>query len=328
MEAIERQLIDKILHDFPKFAGKGSTEIKEILSGITSDFTIKVNRKEDDVEDLKEKIDMYLSGKALEGLAKTTLCDYECELRLFQRFISVKTHHITTSDIRAYLGSIEGVKQSTLKKKYHVLRSFFSWMHSEEVIEKNPTTKIKPPKVESMIPSYYSIRELETIRENCHTPRIRAMLELTYATGCRISEIRSIKIDDIDFANMSIVVIGKGNKQREVFFNDKSLLHINKYLASRDDECPYLFVTERKPMRKMGASTARDDLNKVLDKSEINGKTFHSFRRSFGTHLYEKGIDILTIKELLGHADLSSTEHYLFLSKDKKESDYRKAMRF
>ena len=327
MEATQRHLVDRIIHGFPKFIGKDSTEIRGILAHLTEEYSIKINQKEDDVEDLTDKINIFLQGKIVEGLAVTTLIDYKMELNLFLKFIHKKTHQITSNDIRSYLASQKQVKRSTLNKKLQVLKSFFDWLHVEDIIEKNPAKKIRMPKPEQRINTFFTIKELEQMREGASCFRSRAMLEAFYATGCRLSEIMNMKINDIDMNKLCVNVIGKGNKERTVYFNERALHHMKLYLNSRDDECEYLFVTKRRPFRQMRKHTTQDVLGEIVNNSKVERRIcWHDFRRSFASHALGRGVDIVVIQHLLGHASVATTEIYCHLSDERKEYEYRKHM--
>ncbi|WP_243119687.1 site-specific integrase [Pelotomaculum propionicicum] len=137
-------------------------------------------------------------AKRLEGLSSLTLAGYEIELRIFGQYVQKRVGEITTSDIREYLGQFENLKLSSLSRKLSVLKSFFGWMADEEIIAKDPTRKIKPPKKERLLPKALNIEELEMMREMCRTTRERAMIEVFYATGCRLSEVQQLNQTDID----------------------------------------------------------------------------------------------------------------------------------
>jgi site-specific recombinase XerD len=206
-------------------------------------------------KDLPEKIELYLSSIKLEGLSNKTLKGYKSELMLFSRFCQKATALVTTADVRSYLASFDKAKISTIGQKLSVLKSFFGWLVKEEILLRNPTSKIKLPKTPKRLPKGLSIEELETVRESCETLRERALIEVFYSTGCRLSEIANMSKSDINLQSMSAKVIGKGNKERVVYLSIKALHHLKKYLNSRKDDCEAVFVTERKPYRTDGCTS-------------------------------------------------------------------------
>jgi integrase/recombinase XerD len=169
-------------------------------------------------QDLPEKVELYLASKKIEGISSKTLKGYKNELGLFIKYCKKTTALINTADIRSFLASFESAKMSTIGQKLSVLKSFFGWMVKEEILLRDPTAKVNPPKIPKRLPKGLTIEELEIVRESCKTLRQRALLEVMYSSGCRLSEIASMDKDDINIQSMSLKVIGKGNKERVVFF--------------------------------------------------------------------------------------------------------------
>ena len=163
------------------------SELRTKLSEVISKFDIKRIDVEQVHPDLQEKIELFLSGKKLEGLSSNTLSDYKLHLAKFSDQVKKKVEDVTTADIRVYLGRFKNLKNSTLSTKLSVLKSFFGWLTAEEILQRDPTTKIKPPKKEKRLPKSLSIEELEMLRESCQTIRQRALVEVLYSTGCRLS---------------------------------------------------------------------------------------------------------------------------------------------
>ena len=213
------------------------------IAGILSLYDIRPARLPGCHPDIREKVDQFLSAKRLEGLSELTLDGYALDLRIFAEHTQKPVEEITTGDIRAYLAQFDHLKMSSISKKLSVLKSFFGWLTDEEIISKDPARRIKPPKKEQRMPKALTIEELEMIREACITPRERALVEVFYATGGRLSETQALNKADIDYQAMSARVIGKGNKEREVYLSYKALYHLKKYVMSRLDDDPALFVT-------------------------------------------------------------------------------------
>ncbi|HWI50235.1 MAG TPA: tyrosine-type recombinase/integrase, partial [Rummeliibacillus sp.] len=236
-------LISEIVGYISELVPINVEQTKNKLSGIFAKYHITKVEQNDIHPDLTEKSKIFLASKKLEGLSLITLDSYKIELRVFSEYVKKRVEDITTSDIRIYLGKFENLKLSSISRKLSVIKSFFSWLAAEEFIQRDPTTKIKPPKKEKRLPKALSIEELEMLREGCKTKRQRAFIEILYATGCRLSEVHQLNKTDIDIQSMSTKVIGKGNKEREVYLSFKAMYHFKKYLESRDDECEALFVT-------------------------------------------------------------------------------------
>jgi integrase/recombinase XerD len=169
--------------------GVDVSELHSRLSEIISCYDIKRIDIEQTHPDLQEKIDLFLSGKQLEGLSKVTLSGYKLHLRIFADIVKKKVEDINTADIRIYLSRFKEQKITTMSTKLSVLKSFFGWLTSEEILPRDPTAKIKPPKKERRLPKALSIEELEMLREACQNTRQRTLIEVLYATGCRLSEV-------------------------------------------------------------------------------------------------------------------------------------------
>lgn len=180
--------------------------------------------------DLEDKIKLFISAKKLEVLSSITLDNYLLELSMFADIVKKKAEDIATADVRMYLSLDGTLKMSTIRKKLSIIKSFFSRLVSEEYIKREPTTKLKAPKYEFRLPKSLSIEELEMLREACETVRQRAFLDVLYATGCRLPEVHGLNKSDINQQNMSTLVIGKGDKKREVYFSIRVMYHLNKYL--------------------------------------------------------------------------------------------------
>ncbi|WP_246092734.1 tyrosine-type recombinase/integrase [Terrilactibacillus laevilacticus] len=295
------------------------------LAGLLSKYEVKRESSELFESDIEEKISVYLSAKKIEGLSHLTLKDYKLELRLFNNAINKKIREINSNDIRLYLSRFDKLKMSTIGKKLYVLKSFFSWLHSEEIITRNPTSKIKQPKTENLMGKSLTIEEIEMLRESCETLRQRAFIEVLYSTGSRLSEIQQLDIDDIDFQNMSTKVIGKGSKEREVYLSYKAMYHLKKYLDSRNDECDALFVTTRRPFRRMSNRAIEREINIIGKNAKLTKRLYpHLLRHTFATLTLNNGADITAIQALLGHASPDVTLRYTRITEARKREQFQK----
>ncbi len=295
------------------------------LAGILSKYEVKREISEIFATDIQEKINVYLSAKKIEGLSEKTLQNYKYELDMFDKAVNKDTADITSNDIRLFLSRFDELAMSTLAKKLWVLKSFFGWLHNEEVIARNPTAKVKSPKQEKLLVKTLSIEEFEMIRESCITLRQRTLVECLYSTGCRLSEIQQLNIKDVNFRDMSAIVYGKGRKEREVFFSVKALFYLKKYLDSREDECPALFTTYRKPYRRVSNRSIQDEVNKIASQAEIeHGVTPHWFRRTMATRMLETGAHLSAVQNILGHNSPDTTQHYINVTEEFKREQHKK----
>lgn len=302
---------------------KLEVRIEEIMSNYN------VLRKSDqDIEnDLLDKIQLFISAKKIEGLKEKTLEGYKIELGMFAIHINKATVLISTVDIRQFLASNPKWQMSTVDRKLSVLKSFFGWMVAEEMLLRNPTSKIKPPKKPKRLPKALSVEELEIIRDACESIRERALVEVLYSTGCRLSEIMNMRKTDVNFQEMNARVIGKGDKERIVYLSIKAMHQLKKYLLSRGDDCPYLFVTERKPHRQMADRTIERIVDKVKSRTDLTKKiTPHVFRHTLATHAMDNGADLSDVQQLLGHEDPSTTLVYASVSEERKRQAHKRVV--
>ncbi|WP_370222021.1 site-specific tyrosine recombinase/integron integrase [Cytobacillus sp.] len=300
-------------------------QVKNKLSMILTRYHVKKVEKTEIHPDLTDKIQLFLSAKKLEGLSKVTLDSYLLELNTFSKKVKKRVEDITTAEIRVFLGSFEHLKLSSVSRKLSVLKSFFGWLTAEEFLQRDPTTKIKPPKKEKRLPKALTIEELELLRESCRTTRQRAFLEILYATGCRLSEVHALNQSDINYRTASCRVIGKGNKEREVYFSPKAMYHLRKYLMGRADDEDALMVTERKPYRRLSKRGIQREIGIIAKQAGLEKKISpHTMRHTFATLTLNNGADIAAVQALLGHEDPSTTQIYAQLTEEKKRETHKK----
>lgn len=300
-------------------------QLRSKLAAILAMYDIRPAQLPGAHPDIQDKVRLFLAAKKLEGLSPLTLEGYQLELRIFAEKVRKPVTDITTADIRVFLGEFPDLKTSSISKKLSVLKSFFGWLTEEEIIPRDPTRKIKPPKKEQRMPKALTIEELEMIREACQTYRERALIEVLYATGCRLSEVQALNRDDINWQTASARVIGKGNKEREVFFSFKAMYHLRKYLMNRLDREPALFITERQPYRRLSKRGIQREIHIIADRAGIQKSVHpHTLRHTFATLTLNNGADISTVQALLGHEDPATTQVYAQISDEHKKEQYKK----
>jgi integrase/recombinase XerD len=321
-ERLLTHTLDTIYQIYPQIDFK---LLQSKLSTVISQYDIRRIEKHISHPDLQEKIGLFLSSKKLEGLSSLSLDSYKLELRIFAHHVAKKVEEITTADIRVFLSKFTHLKLSSLSKKLSVLKSFFGWLTAEEIIQRDPTMKIKPPKLEKRLPKALTVEELEMLREGCQTIRQRTFIEVFYATGCRLSEIYELNRNDINWHAGSTKVLGKGSKEREVYLSFKAMYHLKKYLNIRTDNEPALFITERQPYRRLSKRGIQREIGLIAKAAGIHKEVSpHTLRHTFATLTLNNGAELAAVQELLGHSDPGTTQGYARISPERKKEQHKK----
>ncbi len=274
---------------------------------------------------------IYMDGK---GSSPHTLINYESDLKNFADFLKTKrikdVKKISPSIIREYIMELYSLSmsKSSIQRKISSLKSFFKFLLRRKIIEKNPMSDIKTPKKEKKLPEYVSEKEMEKLFDLPNVSlRDRAILELLYATGMRASELIRLNVKDIDFNRGEVKVLGKGRKERIIPLTEKAKEILKMYLEKEgriDNLNSPLFLSKRK--KRLSQRTLQRIVKKYLQMvSEVKRKSPHVIRHTFATHLLRAGCDIRTIKELLGHSSISTTEIYTHILPDKIFEVYKRA---
>ena len=302
--------------------------IERVLVELLQDYTIIKNETSLTISDIPEKITMYLQAKKLEGLSDLTLQNYFYFLRRLSEHTHNQVRDITLNDLRMFLfKECEGVKPSTANTKVCYLQSFFRWMVDEEIIDKDPSRKLHQVKLPKRLRNALTVEDIERLRLACKDTRERALMELLFSTGCRLSELVGINVEDLNFHDNSIRVIGKGNKERIVYFNDKTKVHIENYLKERPGLDVALFVTCKKPYARVGNRGIQKIINKIAERANFDKSVFpHLFRHSMATLTLQNGASIVTVQKLLGHSSVVTTEKYTEANMDSVKYEYKQSM--
>ena len=270
----------------------------------------------------------FLDVKALEGCSKATIENYKFNLNKFLLGVGKDPIEIATQDIRKYLADYKrerGVSNTTLDNMRRVFQSFFTWMHREGYIIKDPCAAVNKIRADKVIKNPYSDEEMELMREAAKNLREKAIIEVLYSTGMRIGELEKLNKDDIDFVNGKAIVFGKGAKEREVYFNVKAQLALKKYLENRNDTNEALFVGLQSPYNRLKVSTYEKILRELGDRCGVHCHP-HRFRRTCATILLNKGMPIQEVSKVLGHAKLETTMIYCEIDQQSVATNHKKYM--
>ena len=326
-EEFKRNILIKLAENI-NINFENQQSVERILVELLQDYTVIKNETSLTISDIPEKIIMYLQAKKLEGLSDLTLQNYFYFLRKLSEHTHKQVCDITLNDLRMFLfKECEGVKPSTANTKVCYLQSFFRWMVDEEIIDKDPSRKLHQVKLPKRLRNALTVEDIERLRLACKDTRERALMELLFSTGCRLSELVGINVEDLNFHDNSIRVIGKGNKERIVYFNDKTKVHIENYLKERPGLDVALFVTCKKPYARVGNRGIQKIINKIAERANFDKSVFpHLFRHSMATLTLQNGASIVTVQKLLGHSSVVTTEKYTEANMDSVKYEYKQSM--
>lgn len=326
-EEFKRNLLIKLI-DNVEINFKQQQIIEGILVELLQDYTVSKIETALTVSDIPEKVTMYLQAKRLEGLSDLTLKNYFYLLRKLAAFSHKQVKDINLNDLRTFLfQECEGLKETTMQVKVTYLQSFFKWLTDEEMIDKDPSRKLPRIRVPQRLRNALTIEEVEKLRMACADVRERAILEMLLATGCRLSELIGMNIEDLNFKDNSIRVIGKGNKERIVFFNPRTKVHLDKYLENRKGNSEALFVGSRKPYNRLGSRAVEKIINKIATRAGFDKAVFpHLFRHTMASLGLQAGANIVAIQSLLGHSSVTTTERYAQNNLENVKHEYNQNM--
>lgn len=278
-------------------------------------------------EDEADYVGMFLAAKRIEGCSEKTLKYYHDTICALLIKTSKDVRHITTEDIRGYLTSYQEERQSskvTIDNIRRILSSFFAWLEDEDYILKSPVRRIHKVKANSNVKETYSDEALELMRDSCTEIRDLAMIDMLASTGMRVGEMVLLNRADIDFNERECVVFGKGSKERIVYFDARTKIHLQNYLGSRSDDNPALFVSLGKPYNRLtinGIETRLRQFGKRLGLDRVHP---HKFRRTLATMAIDKGMPIEQLQQLLGHKRIDTTLQYAMVKQSNVKIAHRK----
>lgn len=275
----------------------------------------------------EELIKKFISAKEIEGCSKRTTKYYESTLLKMNSKMDKGITHMTTDDLRCYLADYQKMNNCSKASVDNVRRnlsSFFSWLEEENYILKSPMKRIHKIKTDKIIKETYSDETLELLRDNCNCLRDLAIIDILASTGMRVGELVKLNINDIDFENRECVVFGKGNKERPVYFDARTKIHLKNYLNSRTDSNQALFVSLDEPHERLNISGIEIRLRQLGRRLGISKVHPHKFRRTVATKAIDKGMPIEQVQSLLGHSQIDTTMHYAMVNQNNVKESHRK----
>ena len=272
-------------------------------------------------------INSFISSKKVEGCSERTTKYYEETIIKFIDDSNKFIKNIDTDDIRNYLSQYKeesNCGSTTIDNIRRILSSFFSWLEDEDYIVKSPVRRIHKVKTAQLVKDTLSDENIEHLRDNCENIRDLSLIELFISTGMRVGELVRLNRDDIDYQNRECIVTGKGDKQRKVYFDARTKIHLQKYVNSRTDTNDALFVSLLAPNNRLEISGVEIRLRRLGRELNIPKVHPHKFRRTLATMAIDKGMPIEQVQHLLGHQSLDTTLQYAMVNQNNVKLSHHK----
>lgn len=290
-------------------------------------YDIEIIKTDNDEKNQTDYSNIFVSAKRVEGCSERTLNYYKTTIDNMLKSVDKKVNNIETEDLRKYLADYQLNNQCskvTIDNVRRILSSFFAWLEDEDYIIKSPTRRIHKIKTMKTVKETYSDEELEEMRDSCDEIRDLALIDFLSSTGVRVGELVNLNIKDIDFENRSCVVLGKGSKQREVYFDARTKIHLQNYLSTRIDNNQALFVSLLHPFNRLKISGVEIRLRELGNKININRVHPHKFRRTMATKAIDKGMPIEQVQVLLGHSKIDTTLEYAMVNQNNVRNSHKR----
>lgn len=304
---------------------KQMEQLKSVLAITLSTVDIIEDNKAKEID--IDLVESFLLAKQIEGCSIKSIEYYRATINQMLKKINKIPAHITTDDLRNYLIRYQTERNSskvTIDNIRRILSSFFSWLEDEDYIVKSPVRRIHKIKTDKTIKETYTDEALEKLRDGCYELRDLAIIDLLASTGMRIGELVKLNREDINFSERECVVFGKGNKERTVYFDARTKIHLQNYLNQRNDEEKALFVSLKAPFSRLNIGGIEGRLKKIGNSLNINKVHPHKFRRTLATNAIDKGMPIEQVQQLLGHQRIDTTMHYAMVKQQNVKLAHRK----
>lgn len=324
---MKQNLMNEVIQGMLPFLNNAQMEmLQEVLQHTLFNYKVVENNSNKELSE-QNLVELFLAAKRIEGCSEKSLKYYESTILALLDDLEKDVKHIVTDDIRTYLTEYQSRKQSskvTIDNIRRILSSFFSWLEDEDYILKSPVRRIHKVKTGTNIKETYTDEALELMRDNCTELRDLAIIDMLASTGMRVGEMVLLNREDIDFNERECVVFGKGDKERIVYFDARTKIHLLNYLNSRNDDNPALFVSLQKPYNRLQISGVEVRLRQYGKRLGLNKVHPHKFRRTLATMAIDKGMPIEQLQQLLGHRRIDTTLQYAMVKQSNVKIAHRK----
>lgn len=302
-------------------------KLHDVLLLNFSGISISVQEESISLPTETDYVQLYLAAKKIEGCSEKTLLYYEGTIRKMTEKINKNICDISTDDLRVYLAQYQEqhhVGKVTIDNIRRILSGFFAWLEDEDYLLKSPARRIRKIKTAQVIKETFSDEHLEVLKNTCTNIRDLALLEFLMSTGVRVGEVVRLNRQDIDFSERSCIVFGKGDKEREIYFDARTKIHLEKYLTLRTDTNEALFVSRNAPHQRLSISGIEKLMCRLGKQAQIKKVHPHKFRRTLATMAIDKGMPIEQVQRLLGHVRIDTTMHYAMVNQVNVKNAHRK----
>lgn len=302
-------------------------KLHDVLLLNFSGISISVQEESISLPTETDYVQLYLAAKKIEGCSEKTLLYYEGTIRKMTEKINKNICDISTDDLRVYLAQYQEqhhVGKVTIDNIRRILSGFFAWLEDEDYLLKSPARRIRKIKTAQVIKETFSDEHLEVLKNTCTNIRDLALLEFLMSTGVRVGEVVRLNRQDIDFSERSCIVFGKGDKEREIYFDARTKIHLEKYLTLRTDTNDALFVSRNAPHQRLSISGIEKLMCRLGKQAQIKKVHPHKFRRTLATMAIDKGMPIEQVQRLLGHVRIDTTMHYAMVNQVNVKNAHRK----
>lgn len=324
---MKQNLISDIVQGMLPYLNNAQNEkLQEVLQYVFADYEVREKQKQGEISK-QNFVELFLSAKRIEGCSEKSLKYYKATIEAMLNELQKDVKHIVTDDIRGYLTEYQEKKKSskvTIDNIRRILSSFFAWLEDEDYILKSPVRRIHKVKTGTNIKETYSDEALELMRDNCTELRDLAIIDILASTGMRVGEMVLLNRSDIDFNERECIVFGKGSKERVVYFDARTKIHLKNYLESRVDDNPALFVSLKAPYERLkigGVEVRLREFGKRLGVQKVHP---HKFRRTLATMAIDKGMPIEQLQQLLGHSKIDTTLQYAMVKQSNVKIAHKK----
>ena len=294
----------------------------KVISDVLEGFDMKEVYRGDDAPD--DLLEGYLNALRVEGRSQKTIDRYDYQIRRLMKFLNVQTRKVTVYHLRDYLAHEKerGICDNTLKGLREIFSAYFNWLQRESLIDRNPVVNLGTIKVPKKKKELFSEVDLEKLKRRCTKKRDLAIIQFLNATCCRIGEVVELNRDQIVIEKKQVIVHGKGDKERKVYFDEVTAEALKQYLEERTDNCDALFVNRYE--KRLQANGIRCMLKKLADEAGVNHVHPHKFRRTKATVMARHGMPIQDVQAILGHEKIDTTMQYVQMNDTDIESSYRR----